>query len=275
MSNDARDPPAAGGDGARTGLGGPVAVAGAVVRAVRAADATFVAGSLAYYSGVATLPVAVLAAALVTHAGDGVVASGAVTAGGELLTPRGRTFLRGSIGDVSRRRGIVVVAGALACFSVVQLFRGLDRAFAAVYGVEKRGVRSRVRDTLFALAVGGLGVLAVLLAAGALSLYTNESLVRAAVPLAVLLLSTVGLFPLFYALPATPVSRAEVLPGTLVAAVGWTVTGAVLGAYADAGVGVGIYGSFGGLLVLVAWFYAANLLVLVGAATNAVLAGHV
>ncbi|MFC6795257.1 YhjD/YihY/BrkB family envelope integrity protein [Halobaculum halobium] len=176
---------------------------------------------------------------------------------------------------MSRRRGIVIVSGALVCFSIVQLFRGYDRAFAAVYGVEKRGVLSRVRDTLFALGVGGLGVLAVVLAAGTLSLYTNESLVRAAVPVAVFLLSTVALFPLFYALPATPVSGREVLPGTLVAAVGWTVTGAGLGSYAAAaGAGVGIYGVLGGLLVLVAWFYAANLLVLVGAATNAVLAGH-
>ncbi|QZY00634.1 YhjD/YihY/BrkB family envelope integrity protein [Halobaculum rubrum] len=275
MSNDARAPESSSDRGSRSDAAGPIAVAGAVVRALRAADATFMAGSLAYYSGVATLPVTVLIVAFLTRAGEGVVAAGAVTAGGELLTPRGRAFLRASLADVSERRGIVVIAGTLAAFSVVQLFRGFDRAFAAVYRVEKRGMRSRVHDTAFALGVGGLGVLAVLLAAGALSLYTNESLVRGSVPVAVLLLSTVALFPLFYSLPATPVSRTEVVPGTLVAAVGWTVTGAVLGAYAALGSGVGIYGVLGGLVVLVAWFYAANLLVLVGAATNAVLAGHV
>ncbi|MXR41718.1 hypothetical protein GRX01_10255 [Halobaculum sp. WSA2] len=274
MSNDARGSGPAGDGGSQVDGDGPIAVAGAVVRALRAADATFVAGSLAYYSGVATLPVGVLIVAFLTRAGEGVVAPGAVTAGGELLTPRGRAFLRASLADVTERRGIVVVAGTLAAFSVVQLFRGFDRAFAAVYGVEKRGVRSRVHDTAFAIGVGGLGVLAVLIAAGALSLYTNESIARGGVPVAVLLLSTVALFPLFYSLPATPVSRTEVIPGTLVAAVGWTVTGAVLGAYAAAGSGVGIYGVIGGLVVLVAWFYAANLLVLVGAATNAVIAGH-
>ncbi|MFC6795258.1 hypothetical protein ACFQFH_14230 [Halobaculum halobium] len=80
MSNDARGP-AGGDDGGGSDIDGPVTAALAVVRAVRAADATFVAGSLAYYSGVATLPVAVLAAALVTQTGDGVVAAGAVTAG--------------------------------------------------------------------------------------------------------------------------------------------------------------------------------------------------
>ncbi|WP_435063534.1 YihY/virulence factor BrkB family protein [Halobaculum sp. EA56] len=275
MSNDSRDSEDARAGGDLTVGDGPLAVPLAIVRAVRAADATFVAGSLAYYSIVATLPVAVLAVALVTGPGDGVVAAGALSAGSELLTPRGRSFLRESIADVARRRGILLVAGALSLFSVVQLFRGFDRAFAAVYGAEERGVLSRVRDTLFAFVVGTLGVVAVLLAAGTLSLYANESLAPVAVPVTVFALSVVALFPLFYALPTAAVSRTEVLPGTLVAAGGWTVAGAAFGVYASGNVDVGIYGVLGGLVVLVAWFYTANLLVLVGAATNAVLAGRV
>ncbi|WP_284012572.1 YihY/virulence factor BrkB family protein [Halobaculum litoreum] len=269
MSGDSRDTA-----DDRTAPVGAAATVVAVARALRRADATFVAGSLAYYSIVAVLPVAVLAVALVAAVGGRPVAAGAVAAGGDLLTERGRTFLRGSLGDVADRRGIAVVAGLLVCFSVVQLFRGLDRAFAAVYRGDERGILSRLRDTLFAFGVGALGVAAVVVAGGALSLYANESLVRVAVPATVFALSAVALFPLFYALPAAEVTRTEVVPGTVVAAAGWTLTGAVVARFAGGAGRIGIYGAIGGLVVLVTWFYAANLLVLVGAATNAVLAGR-
>ncbi|UIP00170.1 YihY/virulence factor BrkB family protein [Halobaculum sp. CBA1158] len=265
---DTRDP------SGETPTRGVVAGAVAVARTARRADATFVAGSLAYYSIVATLPVVVLAFAVLYEAGGGGLARGAVTAGGDLLTPRGREFLRGAMSDVARRRGIIAVAAGLVCFSVVQLFRGYDRAFAAVYGGDERRVLGRTGDAVFAFGVGALATLAMLLAAGALSLYANESIARVAVPAVVFLLSAVALFPLFYALPTAEVGRREVLPGTLIAACGWTVAGAGFGVYAADPAALGIYGALGGLLVLVTWFYAANVLVLVGAAANAVLAGR-
>ena len=254
------------------GSGGPLAVAVAVVRVARRADATFVAGSLAYSSIVAALPVVVLGFALTTTVGGDAIAVGAVAAGGDLLTPRGRMFVYRTMADVTGRTGIVVVAGGLACVSVVQLFLGFDRAFAAVYTGGKRHPLRSARGLTFAFVVGGLGVASVVVAAGALSLYANESLVRAAVPVTMFVFATIAVFPLFYAIPAAEVSRTEVLPGTLVTAGGWTVAGAVLGAFAAGSGGVGIYGVLGGLIVLVTWFYVANLLVIVGAATNAVLA---
>ena len=259
----------AGGDRLR---GGRLPVAVAIVRLAWRADATFIAGSLAYSSIVAALPVVVLGFAVATELGGDAIATEAVIAAGDLLTPRGRVFVYRTLADVTRRGGIVVVAAALACFSVVQLFLGLDRAFSTVYAGGERHPFGGARDALFAFGVGGLGVSAVVVAAGALSLYANESLVRVAVPVTMFVFAAVALFPLFYSIPAAEVSRTEVLPGTLVAAGGWTVAGAVLGAFAAGSGGVGIYGVLGGLIVVVTWFYAANLLLIVGAATNAVLA---
>lgn len=272
---DARPDGGHGLGGGTAGGTGLTAVPRRMYVAVRRADVTFVAGSLAYHSIVAVLPAVVFGFALVYEFSGRSVAASAVAVAGEVLTPVGRAFVRDALTDVSQRRGILLVSVGLVCFAAVQLFRGFDRAFAAVYGAEERGALDRVTDAVYAFLVGTLGVVTVLIAGGTLSVYANASLAHVAVPAGVFVLSVLALWPLYHGLPAVDTSWREAFPGTLFAATGWTVAGGGFGLYASGDVAVGIYGVLGGLALLLLWFYVAHVLLLTGAALNAVLGGRV
>jgi membrane protein len=80
--------------------------------------------------------------------------------------------------------------------------------------------------------------------------------------------------PLFYLFPDEEVTVREVVPGTVLAAVGWTVL-EFLFRYYVAVVGVGErYGVLGTVVLLVTWLYFSGFVVLLGAALNSVLAGR-
>jgi hypothetical protein len=80
--------------------------------------------------------------------------------------------------------------------------------------------------------------------------------------------------PLYYLFPDVPVSVRAVLPGAVFAAVGWAALAAVFGVYTSTIANTSIYGFLGAVLLVLTWFYVGALLLLVGAALNAVRSGH-
>ena len=115
---------------------------------------------------------------------------------------------------------------------------------------------------LWAMVVGG-GVLAAVIPAGWNLL-----------GFLALLIGLSGLFlPLYYYLPDAGLRVRDALPGAVLAAVGWVILQAGFQVYAANATQFSVYGVIGGILLLVTWFYAAAVLLLVGAAVNRVLAG--
>jgi membrane protein len=91
-----------------------------------------------------------------------------------------------------------------------------------------------------------------------------------------LLVTLVAVFlPTFYLLPEVEVSIPDALPGTLFAATVWTVSAMFFRLYATLSSSVRLYGVAGGVLLVLSWLYVGDLALLLGAATNAVLGGHV
>ena len=79
--------------------------------------------------------------------------------------------------------------------------------------------------------------------------------------------------PIYVVFPDADVGIRAALPGTVVAAAGWTVLGSPFTVYAGIDGSADLYGVLGGVLLLVTWFYAASLLLLLGAVVNAVVTG--
>jgi hypothetical protein len=80
---------------------------------------------------------------------------------------------------------------------------------------------------------------------------------------------------LYYVFPDSEVTVREAVPGTLVAAAGWTVLALLFGVYTTYAGGFQLYGVLGGMLLLLLWFYFGAAVLLVGVAVNVVLAnGH-
>ena len=248
-----------------------IALARAVVREVRTRDVTLLAASIAYYAFVSLLPLLVLTTIVATALGGAAFRTAVLDLAGRSLLPVGQEVVDEALANTTGRGGVTLVGLLLLLWSSLKLFRGIDTAFARIYG-------SPARDFLGSLRVGVTVLLAVGVGAfGGVALVGVATFLRTPVVLfAPLLFFTIllaALFPVYYLTPAGGVSPREALPGALLCAGGWTVFGTAFALYAAAATTSGqaaLYGTLGAILLLVTWFYLAGLVLLVGATLNAV-----
>ena len=260
-----------------TRLTGGLSVARTVAREVRERDATLLAASIAYYTFVSLLPSLVLTAVVATALGGPTLRASVIDLAGRYLLPAGRTLVGDALANTTGRGGITVVGFGLLTWSSLKLFRGVDTAFAHVYGTESRGFLGSVRAGATVLVAVGVGALGGLGLVAAITVF-GASWVTLLGPVLFATVLAVVLFPVYYLTPSVDVSAREAIPGTIVGAVGWTllVTGfALYAAVATTDGQLALYGVLGAVLLLVTWFYLAGLVLLLGATVNAVLGGRI
>ncbi len=253
----------------------------------------FLAAAVAYYALVSIVPLtALVALAVATVAGDA-VAGWVLAALGDTLSGAGQEAIRRVLTTATARSQATVVGLLVLLWGGSRLFRGLDRAFGRIYRTDDGDdTVGHVRDTVLvlvgvlsmAVAVATVGAVAIAVAlAVATELDQLRSLagVRGAVEgmtdgavgvVAQVVLLGALLFPVYYVLPNVPVTVREALPGTVLAAVGWTTLFAGFDLYVSLASGSALSGVLGGVVVIVTLLYAASFLLLVGAVVNAVLA---
>jgi len=233
----------------------------------------FLAAALAYYAFVSIIPLLVVALAAATALAGQTVATQAVTAVGESLTPEASSLLESSLVTDSGRSGLTAAGLVVLSWGALRVFRGLDTAFSRIYGAkEPKSLLAQLRDavivlTAISLAVGGTVALTAIIPVSGTPLSG--------------LLGTVGLFlvlpfvlfPLYYIFPARPVTVTEAIPGAVFAGGGWTILGTAFGVYTNFAGSFQLYGVLGGVLLLLVWFYFAGLVLLLGAALNVVISG--
>lgn len=244
------------------------------IAVVRERNLPFVAGAIAYAAFVSLVPLLVLVFAI-TAALRGPAAADAVVAALQgFLSPNAADLLRGALTNRTGAFGTSLLGVGLLAWSALKVFRGLNTAFAVVYGENDAGFADAIRDGLVAigcLAVAAVGLVGV---GAALALVVDRLLLDLLGPVFLLVGLTVAFLPLYYVLPDTAVTPREVVPGAFVAATGWLAFGAVFRAYVAYAGDSQAYGVLGGVMLLLTWLYVAALLVLVGAVVNAVLGGR-
>ena len=244
------------------------------VAVVRERNLTFVAGAIAYAAFVSLVPLLVLVFALAAALRGPATADAVVAALQGFLSPNAADLLRGALTNRTGAFGTSVLGVVLLAWSALKVFRGLNTAFAVVYGTDDAGFVAALRDGLVAL--GCLAVAAVgLVGVGAvIELVIDQVLLDLLGPLFLLVGLTVAFLPLYYVLPDTTVTPREVVPGAFVAAAGWLAFGALFRAYVAYAGNSQAYGVLGGVMLLLTWLYVAALVVLVGAVVNAVSGGR-
>ena len=246
----------------------------AVVATARDKEITFLAAAVAYYAFASLLPALLLLLVVATTVGGASFAERLVTLTSGFLTPAGQEAVTGAIADAPGAGGATVVGLALLAWSTLKVFRALDTAFLTVYGqTHTATLANQFRDaTLVLFGIGGgmivMIVLAVVLAA--LPLGPLGQLVGILGLPGVLVLT---LLPVYRQFPNPPIPVRQALPGTVFAAVGWTLLQAGFQLYAASATQYAAYGVIGGVLLLVTWLYLAANIVILGAIINAVLAG--
>lgn len=245
-----------------------------VLATAREKQLSFLAASIAYYMLVSLLPLGLLALVVATTLGGDPLAERVVAALGAVLTDDAATVVADALTDADGRGGATLLGLVVLLWSGLRVFRGLDVAFSLVYGHGRRdSFANQLRDALVALAGIAVAVAAVV---AVTALVTRSGVEVAGVlgPVALVATLTAAFLPLFVVFPDAAVSVRDALPGTLTAAVGWTLLGSVFAVYATFAGSAELYGLIGGVLLLVTWFYAASLCLLLGAVVNATLAGE-
>jgi membrane protein len=134
----------------------------------------------------------------------------------------------------------------------------------------------QVRDALVVIVGIGLAVGFVVAVGVALSILSLDlPLVNVFGTLVLVAVLALAFLPIYYVLPPVDVSVKEALPGAVVAAVGWVLLQVGFRIYASNAGRYGAYGAIGAVLLFVTWLYFASIVVLLGAAGNAVRRGTV
>mgnify|MGYP000203279435 CR=1 FL=1 len=242
----------------------------ATYRLAKETNLSFLAAAIAYYGFVSAVPLVVLGVLVATTLGGDELAEAVIAIAGQFLAPAGEDLLRAAVRARTGAGGVTAVGLGVLLWGALKAFRALDRAFSLVYGTTAaHSLPASIRDALVALFAVGLGVVATSLVGTAIAIFdaSTGGLLGSVVLVPTLF---VVFLPLYYLFPDVDCRLEDVLPGTALVAVGWAALGSLFGVYATTVGSASLYGFLGGVLLVLTWLYLGALLLLVGAATNAV-----
>lgn len=250
-------------------------VARLVVRAAMADRVTFLAASIAFYAVISIFPLLLLVLAAGSLLGGEAFAESVVEIARGLFTPQAIQVLEEGLASEIGRSGAGIVGVLFLLWAGLKVFRGLDLAFSIVYGEgEHPTFLSTIVHSLVVLVALGAGIAVIIFVQTAGRILELSRTVEMLSPALVFFSLVVLFLPLYFVFPGVTHSPIDVLPGTVLAAFGWTVLGHLFGIYAAHAGTYALFGIVGGVLLLLMWFYFGAIVLLVGAIVNAVLAGR-
>lgn len=262
----------------------PVTVVRLLISEIEEKRVTFIAASLAYYAFISLFPLLLFLLAVASLIRGDAVTSIVITFAEGVLTPAGQQEAVETLTDRSNATGIISIGVIFLGWSALKIFRGIDIAFSDVYGTAgPESIIDQVRDAVITLGAIALAIIVTIVVGAVLSFFHFRALLGVVAPEwvvglvgSVLSLAslTLALYPLYYFLPSEDVGFREALPGTLFAAIGWTLFQTLFRFYA-ANAGNPAYGIIGGALLLATLLYFGSLILLLGVALNAILAGRI
>jgi membrane protein len=217
-----------------------------VVAVAREEQVTLVAASLAYYLFLALVPLVLFAIIGLSLVGGDFLEQLLGTASGTVL-PKDTSI---PVDDLTRTGGRLRAAGlgaAILAWSALRMFGALDGAFAAVYGERAQvSLAGRFADAALVLLTVTLAATALAGVGAALALVISDRvLLRLFSPVFVFATLAVVFLPIYRVLPEADVTVREALPGTLLAAAAWTLSGVIVRLYATVSGSVHVYGIVG------------------------------
>jgi membrane protein len=255
-------------------------VAGAVVRGVvelaRERGLPDLAAAVAYYAFVSTPPLLLVTVSAASTVGGQSLAARTTVLLGEWLSESGRRVLERVLAADAGRETASAVGGLTLAWGALSLVRALVRAFDDLYGDgETTPLLRQVWEGLVVLVAGALAVgLVVAVGVGVLVVPVPGPLDGVLGQALLVAGLAVVLLPVYYVLAPVAVTTREVLPGAVVAAVGWGLLQSGFQVYAAHAGRYGVYGVIGTVLLFVTWLYVASVVVLLGGAVNAVARQH-
>lgn len=243
----------------------------------REAKITLLAAGVAFYAFLSVIPLLLLVLAVGSAVGEEAFAQRIVSLLEDQLSAEGAAVIEEAVTNPAGRQGASIVGIVALTWSGLRVFRGIDLAFDEVYRWD--GGTSIVQQVIDGLTVLVTVGLAIVLMLGLGTLLGQPGVLD--VPYVGVLgwvFLVVGLIvvflPFYYVMPPIDVTAAEALPGTIAASVGWIVLQIGFQIYAANAGQYQAYGFLGAIFLFMLWLYFGSVLVLLGAAINAVLGGY-
>jgi len=237
-------------------------------------NVTFMAAGLAYHAFVSLAPMLLLLFLVLTTVGTGLEERIANIAGQWLPGPIADTVTRLLRGNANGT-GASIIGLVVLVWGTLKIFRGLDTAFSEIYEtVDTNSLLDKFRDgvvVLTALVVALVAMVGSSIVLGGLAAQIPYS--QWLTPFVLIAGLVVAFYPIYYVFPDTDVGVSDVLPGVVVAAVGWAALQGLFQLYvsfAEPSSG----SVFGGVIVVVTYLYFSAMVLLLGAVINAVSGGH-
>ncbi|MDQ2049011.1 YhjD/YihY/BrkB family envelope integrity protein [Natronolimnohabitans sp. A-GB9] len=246
-----------------------------VVDGISEKNVPFMAASIAYQAFISLLPLLVLVFFLVTIVGDETFAQQVTETTEGVLPESGQLLVEESLEDSPATAGSTLIGIVVLVWGSLKIFRGLDTAFSEIYGTANEGsFVDQLRDALIVFGAIG-GALFVAAAMGIVFAFLPDipglGLVQSLLLVALL---TLAFYPMYYYFPDVGTSRREVVPGVVLAAVGWMALQSLFRVYVGFAAESEGAGPVGAIILLLTWLYFGGLILLSGAVVNAVGTGY-
>jgi membrane protein len=245
-----------------------------IVHEIRTERLTFMAASIAYHAFVSLLPLLLLVLAVVARVGDQSLEAAFERFVASVITPGAAPIFVGELSEAGGSAGLSLFGGIVLVWGTLRIFRGLDTAFSDIYESEAaNSFTDQLSDGVLVLFVFGLAIVMAILVESQLS-FGDSGVAWVAHRLVLVVLIAVALFPMYYVFPDADVGVAEVLPGVAFAAIGLASFETLFQLYASVSSKAQDPSIVAGILVLLTWLYFSGLVILLGAAINAVLSNR-
>ena len=247
----------------------------AVVRETRRENVSLLAASIAYSAFVSLLPLLALLLFVTLAVGREALAERVVELTEGVLVPTAQGVLADALVNASARAGASLVGAVTLLWGTLKVFRGLDVAFSEIYDTGNEGsFLDQLKDSFVVFAALTFAVIMAVAAGAAFAVFDEHPLVGLLNPLLLVVGLSAAFFPIYYVFPDLDLSVREVVPGVLLAAVGWAGLETLFQLYVVLVDKRAVYGVLGGILLLLTWLYLSGFLLLLGGVVNAVLAGR-
>lgn len=224
------------------------------------------AAALAYYAFASLLPVLVLLLAVVGRP----VLEPVRGATFQFLTPRAQGLVSRALSNSAGKVGATVFAGVVLAWSAANVTAGFETVVARVEDSAHESASGRLGDAASILGSVGLSVGSVVAASTLFVLL--PSAVPAVAGLGFLFVAlSVALLPLYYASTSELPSPTAALPGSVTAALGWTVLLAVVRFYIANAATYAVFGVLSVILLVLTSLYLAAVVLMLGFVVNATL----
>lgn len=246
-----------------------------VIRIFNEKNITFLAGSIAYSAFVSIVPLVMFFLIGVSVLGAPELQQQIVEVATESVSPSVGGVIEVMIEEQREASPDSTISSTLIgilvlVWGAINVFRALDTAFSEIYETTAgASFLGQIKKSLVVLFTLTLGAIAMVGTTTVVAFFSSVPFIGIMVPL----LLVVGLcgvfFPMYYLFPDVDVAPREVVPGVIVGAVGWAILQVLFQVY------VSLSGSGGGsliasILLLVTWLYFTGVILLLGAAVNAV-----